>query len=507
VKPVVRHRPFKPPLFYATTEIAAAAPGGFYARLEAALAGRWEQLAQPLRAAFTEGVGRPTDPQVYLKCFLIGYFENLLYDTDLAERLADSIALRTFLGYTLTERTPDHSSLSRVRQALGEQCLIEEVLAAVVQACVEAGLVSGEVVAVDASLLPANAALSSLRSLATGKSVREHLQEVRARNRERKEGEPKEPETLSNGEFASATDAEAKIARKPGVRRGLYYRATHVTDGAHQILLAVQGGDAEEGEAEAARAPLTQAAETLEANGLALGAVAADAGYDDADFDAHVESLGGQPLTHLQKEGSSKPAGFRKSDFRYLAEADCYQCPRGQHLPRCKRHTDRIEYRAPGEVCLGCPDREACVGKSKSQTRSLWRVTHEASRERTAAAVATPEGRALRKRRGGIVEGPFGHMKAYGGLRRLNCRGQGKVHVRVVLAAVAWNLIKLVAARFPKAALARAGAEVRVAGGPSHGSGVLARAERPRLPRDGISLGTRLAETVLSRLRPALSHC
>jgi len=504
---MVRRRAFKPPLFYASTEIAAATPGSFYARLDAALAGKWERLARPLRAAFTEGWGRPTDPVVYLKCFLIGYFENLVYDTDLAERIGDSIALRSFLGYTLTERTPDHSSLSRVRQALGACGGIEQVLAAAVAACVEAGLVSGEVVAVDASLLPANAALSSLRSLTTGKSVREHLQEVRARNREREEGEPQEPETLSNGEFASGTDAEAKVARKPGVRRGLYYRATHVTDGTQQIILAAQGGDAEEGEAEAAGTPLTQAAQTLEANGLALGAVTADAGYDDADFDAHVESLGGTPLTHLQKEGSSKLVGFRKSDFHYLAEEDCYQCPRGHRLALCKRHTDRIEYRAAAELCRACPDREACVGKSKSQSRSIWRVTHEASRERTAAAIATPEGRTLLKRRGAIVEGPFGHLKAYGGLWRLNCRGRAKVQVKVVLAAVAWNLIKLVEALFPKAAPARVPVGVEAAGGLNRGSEIPSQTARCRPPRNGVSCWRRVAHTILFGLRPDMSHC
>jgi transposase len=504
---VIKDREYAPPLFYATTELAAAAPGGFYARLNTALAGRWEQLARPLRAAFTERVGRPTDPQVYLKCFLIGYFENILYDTDLAERIGDSLALRRFLGYTLTERTPDHSSLSRVRQALGEQEVIEQVLAGVVAACVEAGLVQGETVAVDASLLPANAALSSLRSLTTGQSVREHLQEVRARNRAREEGEPKEPETLSNGEFASGTDAEAKIARKPGVRRGLYYRATHVTDGAHQIILAAQGGDAAEGEAEAAQQPLTQAAETLEANGLALGAVLADAGYDDADLQAQIEGLGGRPLTHLQKEGSSKPRGFRKSNFRYRAEDDCYQCPRGQRLSLCKRHTDRLEYRAPVEDCAGCPDREACLGKSTSQTRSVWRVINEASRERTAARVVTPEGQTLLKRRGAIVEGPFGHMKAYGGLRRLNCRGRLTVQVRVVLAAVAWNLIKLVEARFPQAAPGRVPVGVEAAGEATRGSGIPSQAARCRPPRDGSSFWRRVARTLLSRVCPEMSHC
>ena len=358
---------------------------------------------------------------------------------------------------------------------------------AAVAAGVKEGLVGGEEAAVDGSLLPANAALSSLRSIQTGKSVREHLQEVRARNRERKEGERREPETLSNQEFRSETDAEAKIARKPGVRRGLYYRVTHVTDRKDQIILAAEGGEAEVGEAEAAKAPLTEAKETLEENELSLGAVSGEAQYDDADFHAHVESLGGKPVTHVQQEGTTKPKGFRKSDFTYLAQEDCYRCPAGKRLLPCKHHRDRIEYRAAAGVCEACAHRQACVGETKARSRSVWRKETEASRERNGAYAATEEGKAILKRRGQIVEAPFGHLKTYGGISRVNCRGRPKVHVKVVLAAVAWNLIKAHEGALPGAARARVpsagGSRVRRASGRSAGR------ERPRWARDGCGGG------------------
>ena len=446
---MIRARKLVPPLFYAAQDLVSASPSNFYVRLNAVLGDRWEDLAEPLRPAFTPGQGRPTDPVVYLKCYLIGYFENITYDTDLAERLSDSISLRSFLGYTLQETTPDHSSLSRVRARVGELCALEEVLAQVVAVCIEAGLVGGEVAAVEASLLPANAALSSLRSLTTGKSVRQHLQEVRERNLAREEGEAKESVCVSNADFVSGTDPEAKIARKPGTRRGLYYRVTHVTDEKAQIILAAEAGLADEGEAEAAKGPLTQAQETLQENELSLGAVLGDAGYDDADLHAHVEGLPAVPLTHLQREGTQKPAGFHKSDFQYLPEPDCYRCPAGQLLRRHKSGRQQIMYRAPVKECAGCPHRSPCVGDTKAGCRSIRRGPNEASRERTCARVATEEGRALLHRRGQIVEAPFGHHKAYGGLGRVNGRGRTKVRVKVVRAAVAWNLIKLVKALRP----------------------------------------------------------
>ena len=131
----------------------------------------WERLAAPLRAAFCAGWGRPTDPVVYLKIFLVGYFENITYDTDLAERIEDSLAVRHFLGYTLLESTSDHSTSSETRARLAGCCEIAQVLEAAVAECLAQGLVSGEEARVDSTLLPANASLSSLKSLRTGKRV------------------------------------------------------------------------------------------------------------------------------------------------------------------------------------------------------------------------------------------------------------------------------------------------------------------------------------------------
>ena len=49
---------------------------------------------------------------------MIGYFEGLGSERAIAWRVADSLALRRFLGYALTDSTPDHSSLSRIRGRL-----------------------------------------------------------------------------------------------------------------------------------------------------------------------------------------------------------------------------------------------------------------------------------------------------------------------------------------------------------------------------------------------------
>ena len=387
--------------------------------------------------AFCADFGRPTDPVVFLKIFLVAYLENISYDTDLAERISDSLAIRAFLGYGLEELPPDHSSISRNRAKIGACCAIEEVLELVVARCAQARLVSGEG-AVDSSLIPANASLSSLHSVKTGKGVREHLREVREKNQAT--GAQAKPQ-VSNAEFRSTTDPDARIAKKPTTPRDMCYKATHVTDAKAGIILAADCACADKGEVQAAEPVVRQAQENLAASGKSLAILIADAGYDDGEFHAKVEELGATPLTNYHPD-ASKPEGFRKADFVYDREKDCYFCP-GDKRANCVGASSGVrQYRTRPDDCAGCSQRTTCIGEGK--VRHLKRFAHDDSRERNLARCHTEEGRAKLGRRKHIVEPPFGHMKTYGGLGLINCRGLFKARVKVIMAAVAWNLRKLV---------------------------------------------------------------
>jgi transposase len=437
---VIRKQELKQPLFYEAQQISPPAAGNFYVRLNEAVKD-WQALAQPFAAAFDARVGRPTDPVVYLKIFLVAYLENIVYDTDLAERIGDSLAIRQFLGYALTEAPPDHSSISRNRALIGQRCDMDRVLERVVALCIEQGLVEGKEAAVDSTLIPANASLSSLRSIKTGEGVREHLAQVRERN---KVSEKPEKLKVSNEEFRSRTDEDARLTQKPGTPRGMYYKGTHVTDGANGIILAAGCELADTADTEAAKPVLEESQRTLQEHDLSLGTVVADAGYDGADFHAAVEQLGATPLTNYKEDSTQKPEGFKKADFSYDAEADCYLCPAGKRLRRKRLGEGEVSYRANPQDCAACAHRAQCVGQNAA--RQITRHRHEESRQRNIARCHTEEGRAALRRRRHIVEPPFGHMKTYGGLGRINCRGKLKATVKVVLAAVAWNLIKLVGA-------------------------------------------------------------
>jgi transposase len=108
-------------LWIAHTELASAPGHPFYQRLN-------ELLEAEGFDGFVEGrcvkfyaaqYGRPSlTPGIYFRSLLIGYFEGIGAERGIAWRLADSLALRRFVGIALDEYTPDHSTISRTRRLI-----------------------------------------------------------------------------------------------------------------------------------------------------------------------------------------------------------------------------------------------------------------------------------------------------------------------------------------------------------------------------------------------------
>jgi transposase len=71
------------------------------------------------RKCYAPTMGRPPiAPGVYFRCFRVGYFEGIDLERGIAYRVSDSRSLREFLGLSLEEQTPDHSTLSKTRRLM-----------------------------------------------------------------------------------------------------------------------------------------------------------------------------------------------------------------------------------------------------------------------------------------------------------------------------------------------------------------------------------------------------
>src|SRR5262245_5612917 len=124
-----------------------------------------EELCRP---HYADGVGRESiPPGVYFRMLFVGYFEGLDSQRAIAWRCADSLSLRAFLGVPLSEATPDHSSLTRIRQRLPLD-VHDRVFVFVLKVAHDRGLLRGKTVAVDSTTLEANAAMKAIVRRDTG---------------------------------------------------------------------------------------------------------------------------------------------------------------------------------------------------------------------------------------------------------------------------------------------------------------------------------------------------
>lgn len=238
-------------LWVATSQVAKDPGHIFYERLnkllgEAGFDRFVEQLVEPYYSA----KGRPgIAPGVYFRMLFIGYFEGIDSQRGIAWRCEDSLSLRSFLGIRLTESAPDHSSLSRIRDRYAIE-VVEEVFAFVLQVAAEKKLISNAVIGVDATYLEANAAMKSIvrrdsdevwkayirRLMIEDGVIDDHDEptddELRRFDRRRK------GKKVSNDDWKSSSDDDARIVKMKDGRTHMGYKAEHAVDLNTEVVLS-----------------------------------------------------------------------------------------------------------------------------------------------------------------------------------------------------------------------------------------------------------------------------
>jgi hypothetical protein len=226
---------------------------------------------------------------------LVGYFEGIDSERGLEWRCADSLSLREFLRLGAREPVPDHSWLSRTRGRLSLE-LHDQVFTWVLRRLAEHGLIKGERIGVDASTMEANAALRTIVRRADGETYRDMLHRMAVESgietpttedlirldRHRK------GKTLSNAEWQSPTDPEAKIAKLKDGRTHLAYKPEHAVDLDTGAVVAAEMHEADQGDTATLPDTLASAAEHLAAVGAAPtpdapAELVADKGYHSRD--------------------------------------------------------------------------------------------------------------------------------------------------------------------------------------------------------------------------------
>jgi transposase len=230
----------------------------FYDRLQEVLIaagfdGFVETTCQPY---YAPKMGAPSvPPGRYFRMHMVGYFEGICSERGIAWRCSDSMSLRDFLRLENREKVPDHSWLSKTRGRLPHE-IHETVFGWVLKLVAEQGLVNGKRIGIDASTMEANAALRTIVRRADGRTYREMLTQIA------KESGIETPSAddlvridrtrkgkkLSNEEWISRTDPEAKIAKLKDGRTHLAYKPEHAVDLDTGVIVAAALHPADNGD-------------------------------------------------------------------------------------------------------------------------------------------------------------------------------------------------------------------------------------------------------------------
>ncbi len=232
----------------ATNELPKSPGHPFYKKLNVLLAkaGFDEWLEALCAPYYSAKMGRDSiPPGVYFRMILIGYFEGISSQRGIAWRCSDSRSLAEFLGVPIDEETPDHSSLSRIHGRLPQE-VHDAMFVFVLKLADQKGMLKGKTVAVDSTLLEADAAMKSIVRRDTGDDWKTYLrglaeesgldnpsdEELRRFDKNRK------GKKVSNDDWTSPTDPDSRIAKMKDGTTHLAYKAEHVIDLDTDLVLA-----------------------------------------------------------------------------------------------------------------------------------------------------------------------------------------------------------------------------------------------------------------------------
>src|SRR6476659_7477142 len=383
----------------------------FYDRLQEALvAGGFDLFVETVcQPYYAPKMGAPSvPPGRYFRMHMVGYFEGIASERGIAWRCLDSMSLRDFLRLENREKVPDHSWLSKTRGRLPHE-VHERVFGWVLKVVAEQGLVKGKRIGMDASTMEANAALRTIVRRDDGRTYREMLRqmakesgiETPSANDLVRIDRSRKGKRLSNEEWISRTDPQAKIAKLKDGRTHLAYKPEHAVDLGTGVIVAAALHPADEGDTTTIEGTLTAAEKNLAQVSAAPtqdkpGELVADKGYHSR---AVLKDLDGGPwktrIAEPQRQGVS----------RWHGDADA----------RRAVYNNRTRLRSE-------------VGKQAMRNRA----------ER--------------------VERSFAHILDRGGLRRTWLRGRENVHKRYLIHVAGHNLgllmRLLIGAGTPKEAVA-----------------------------------------------------
>jgi transposase len=382
--------------------------------------------------------GNPSiDPIVLMKLMLILFLENIPSERELMRRLPERLDWLWFCQYDLDSELPNHSVLSKARRRWGAE-LFRTFFQNILIQCVKAGLVDGEVIHIDSSMIHANASVDSLKPAFA--VLADNVYQKLEADGSKLPGQSSD--NIKTQTKLSCTDPDARCRIK-GSQKVLGYQEHRCVDNANGIITATMTTDAAVHEGET----LEELVETHESSTQSkVSTVVADKAYGRVENYKTVKAKNITPcIPHAKSRGCGE-GKFSRDDFQYDCVKDCYVCPNGKELKRqTRKPVNRNEhmYKASRKDCQRCPLRANCY--SGKYSKRIYRHEDQDVIDWADNCMSKTRRRYLMGRRRAVAEGSFADAANNHGYKHSRWRGLERVTIRNLLIASIQNLRKLIA--------------------------------------------------------------
>jgi transposase len=387
-------------------------------------------------------------PEVILKMMFLLFFDDIKSERELMEVIGERLDYLWFLDYQLEEKIPDHSVLSKARARWGKE-VFESLFVRTVGQCVEAGLVDGGKIYIDASLIDADASRDSV--IKGPPELIAALKRAYAATESKLE-ETSTPENYQavNDRMMSGTDPDAALVRQGSGQSRPRYHHHRAVDDAKGVITAVEStpGSIVENK------KLLSLIDQHEANTQSkVQTAVADHKYGTTQN--YVACQGRGITTHMGDAASKAHNGrdrniFADEAFIYDPVRDIYRCPAGQTLKPRRVHPIRrtMEYKVSAKVCGACVLRAQCTRSINGRTvqRHEKQATLDVARGQAHSAAA----RRNRRRRQHLMERSFADAANNHHFKRARWRRLWRQQIQDYLIAAIQNTRILLAHQNPR---------------------------------------------------------
>jgi len=404
-------------------------------------------------AEFYSNTGRPSiDPELLIRMLLVGYCFGIRSERRLCEEVHLNLAYRWFCRLDLTDRVPDHSTFSKNRHGrFRESELLRHLFEMTVARCIQEGLVSGQRMAIDASLIEADANKQNstpkeawdakdIDPTDAPRAVREYL------------------DTLDEAAFGAASEVQPKFtshsdpaSQWTAARKGpafFSYSDNYLIDTDHGVIVDVEATRSiRQAEVGSTKTMLNRVKEKFDLHPERL---IADTAYGTGPMLGWLVDRKIAPYIPVFDKAGRSDRTWSRADFEWDAENDQYICPEGHALKQFRRNYSDpnrgptgqgvARYRVLKLICQACPSKAKCC--PNADARKITREETEDARQ-VARDIAKTKQYAISMKLRKKVEMLFAHLKRILGLGRLRLRGPCGANDEFLLAATAQNLRKL----------------------------------------------------------------